>query len=79
MPESPVLLAKLLDRNAASCVSVVMVRGVFQTERDARAIASAFGCDVMVLLQEAGRSVMLGEVVAVKGSVIMGEADALRD
>lgn len=73
MSEFPVLLAKLVGHDAASDLSVVMVRGVFRIERDARDIASSLGCDVMVLLKEGGRSVMLGEVVAVKGSMILGE------
>lgn len=49
MPKQDTIwLAKMIQKDAQSGMSLVMVRGVFQCEAEARRLAPAFGCDALV-------------------------------
>ena len=49
MPDQEIIwIAKSIKKDAETGMSLVMVRGVFQSEAEARRLAPAFGCDALV-------------------------------
>lgn len=64
MLNESVWIGKLFRTDVKTGLSLVWVRGIFQSERDARGIAEAFGCDVL-LFTTPDQAVELGQVVVV--------------
>ena len=70
MPDTDTIwLAKILQKDEATKESLVMVRGIFSDEAEARRVASAFGCDAVVF-PKPGQYAELGAITLVALSPI---------
>lgn len=72
--EGSVWIGKILRSDRSSGRSLVLVRGIFQTEYDARGIAEAFGCDAL-MFGTSGQKIELGQVAVVELTKTLTECD----
>ena len=70
MPKQDTIwLARVIQKDVETGMSLVMVRGVFQCEDEARRLAPAFGCDALVFATP-GQRAELGSLVMVAPSQV---------
>lgn len=62
--QDTIWLAKVIQKDVKTEMSLVMVRGIFQCEAEARRLATAFGCDALVFA-EPGQRAELGSLAVV--------------
>lgn len=73
MPDQEtVWLARIIQKDAEANLSLVLVRGVFRDEDEARRLASPFGCDAIIFAKP-GQHAELGGIALVALSQVGAE------